>query len=215
MTSIIIHRDSTASLDVDAQNCFTPLCPNELPVPHGTEIVKELNQQATLTRYRIGSKDSHPINPLWLATDISPTLSPVMGPHVDLRWPIHAVPGTFGFELIAGLPHPAEYDFFIWKGVEPDMHPYGNCYHDLQQKLSTGLIEFLRSKKITTLLVGGLATDHCVKITVLQLLDADFSVIVNRAACRGLTEESTKQAWLEMKNAGATIIQQTSELTAS
>lgn len=38
-----------ASFDVDAQNTFTPLCPDELPVAEGTDIVAQLNAQASAT----------------------------------------------------------------------------------------------------------------------------------------------------------------------
>ena len=71
------------------------------------------------------------------------------------------------------------------EGIELDMHPYGACYHDLAERLSTGVIEFLRENSVTTIIVGGLATDYCVKTTVLQLLRAGFQVIVNLSACRG------------------------------
>lgn len=196
-----------ASFDVDSQNCFTPVCPDELPVPDGTEIVAELNAQAKLAQYRLGSKDAHPVHPIWLADDKHPPLSPVKGhKNVDVRWPKHAVPGTKGFELIKGLPHPIEYDFFVWKGVEPDLHPYGACYHDLEEKKTTGVIEFLHSKKVTTVIVGGLATDYCVKNTALQLKKAGFKVIVNLAACRGVDPKTTEEAKQQMKEAGIQFI---------
>lgn len=85
------------------------------------------------------------------------------------------------------------------------MHPYGACYHDLSEKMSTGVIEFLKCHDIQTIIVGGLATDYCVKTTVLQLLRAKFSVLINLAACRGIADETTKAAIEEMKNEGALI----------
>ena len=45
-----------ASFDVDAQKGFTPLCPNELPVPEGDAIVPALNQLAARAQLRIGSR---------------------------------------------------------------------------------------------------------------------------------------------------------------
>ena len=196
-----------ASFDVDSQYCFTPECPDELPVAGGTDIVDELNKQAKLAKYRLGSKDAHPINALWLSDNNHPPLSPLKGhDNIDVRWPKHAVPGTKGFELIKGLPHPIEYDFFVWKGVEPDLHPYGACYHDLAGQKTTGVIEFLKSKKITTVIVGGLATDYCVKNTALQLKEAGFKVIVNLAACRGVDPKTTEQALKDMQKAGIELI---------
>ncbi len=191
-----------ASFDIDAQKTFTPLCPNELPVPDGHLIVAELNAQAKLAQYRIGSKDAHSPQAIWIATEQEPQFSPVTGANVDVRWKQHAVPGTLGFELLDDLPRVTDYDFFIWKGIEPDMHPYGACYHDFAEKLSTGVIEFLKQNQVTTVIVGGLATDYCVKITVLQLLRADLQVIVNLAACRGIQETTVAQAITEMQAAG-------------
>ena len=40
-----------ASFDVDAQKGFTPLCPNELPVPEGDAIVPALNQLAARAQF--------------------------------------------------------------------------------------------------------------------------------------------------------------------
>lgn len=195
-----------ASFDVDAQNCFTPVCPDELPVPEGTLIVGELNAQAQLAEFRVGSKDAHSPQAVWVANNANPQFSPVEGANVDIRWNCHAVPGTKGFELIAGLPHPVEYDFFVWKGVEPDMHPYGACYHDLADTRSTGVIEWLRAKHVSQVIVGGLATDYCVKTTVLQLLKAGFGVVVNLGACRGIASDTVASAAKEMRLAGAQFV---------
>ncbi len=203
---LIGPKQFVASLDVDAQNGFTEHCPDELPVPDGHTIVEALNAQAKLASYRIGSKDAHPANPEWLASETHPIFSLLNKKNMQHYWPKHCVPGTEGFKLVTGLPHPSEYDYYVWKGIEPDMHPYGACYHDLQEKLSTGLIEFLLYKNITTVLVGGLATDYCVKTSVLQLLKAGFRVILNLAACKGLDPLSTEEAIEQMQNAGAEVV---------
>jgi nicotinamidase/pyrazinamidase len=200
-----IVKETTASFDVDAQKGFTPLCPGELPVEGGETLTCALNRQASLARLRIGSKDAHPANAVWLAGEGKPQFSKVDGPHVDIRWNAHCIVGTRGHELIDGLPHPSDYDFFVQKGMEPDMHPYGACYHDLAGRQSTGVIEFLRCNDIETVLVGGLATDYCVKTTALQLRRAGFDVVVNLDACRGISPETVKVAIEEMEAAGITV----------
>lgn len=199
----LVTKTTVASIDIDAQCCFSPLCPEELPVPGGHDIVSELNAQAQLAHLRMGSKDAHPPEAIWVATAEHPMLTPIEGENVDVRWVKHAVPGTRGFELLPGLPKITEYNFFVWKGVEPDLHPYGVCYHDFAEKLSTGLIEFLHARHIRILIVGGLATDYCVKVSVLQLCRAGFNVWVNLAACRGLDEQTTALAIERMEAAGA------------
>ncbi len=204
---------AVAAIDIDAQNCFTPLCPDELPVPDGDGIVSELNLQAQLAHWRIGSKDAHSPAALWLASEAQPQLSVITGhKNLDVRWNLHAVPGTKGFELLKGLPPVTDYDFFVWKGIEPDCHPYGACYHDLANQRSTGIIEFLKSHQITTVLAGGLALEFCVKTTVLQLRKVGFRVIVNLGATRGLMPETGEQAISDMKDAGAEFVESAREL---
>lgn len=202
-----------AALDIDAQKCFTPLCPLELPIAEGHLIVDELNQQAQFADLRIGSKDAHSPYAIWIADADNPQLNPVAGKHVDLRWNKHAIVGETGFELLDGLPHPADYDYFVWKGIEPDMHPYGCCYHDLEHKLSTGLIEYLKTQHVDTVIAGGLALDYCVKTSVLQLRDAGFNVIVNLAACRGITPDTCKQAISDMREQGVRFVDCAAQLT--
>lgn len=204
MTSIKIPQKSlVASFDVHAQKTFTPLCPDELPVIGGDQIVVELNAQAQKAQFRIGFKEAHSPHAVWVANGQHPVLSPILGENVDVHWPPHSVPGTKGFELIDGLPKVTDYDYFVWQGVELDMHPYGACYHDFAERLSTGAIEFLRQQGVTTVIVGGLATDYCVKTTVMQLLRAGFQVVLNLAACRGLTPATTQAALDIMQRKGA------------
>jgi nicotinamidase/pyrazinamidase len=209
---IKINKERTASFDVDAQNTFTPLCPNELPVPDALSIVSGLNDQAKFTSVRIGSKDAHSEKAIWVATSNAPQLTPIDSPNSDLRWNAHGVVGEFGFDLIAGLPKVTEYDFFVWKGIELDMHPYGACYHDLHDKMSTGAIEYMKAKNIDTVIVGGLALEFCVKKTVLQLLDAGFKVIVNLSATKGLDQTACEMTVHELSAQGVTFIKDANEL---
>lgn len=209
--STIKGWSTTASFDVDAQNGFTPLCPNELPVAGGHEIAAALNEQASLARIRIGSKDAHSQDARWVATKTNPQFSPVHGhPELDIHWARHCEVGTFGFELIEGLPKVLDYDYFVYKGIEPDQHPYGACYHTLDwqspTRRSTGVIEYLKCQGIKTVIVGGLALDYCVANTALQLQDAGFQVIVNLQACRGIEDITIDQALSRFADAGVIVV---------
>lgn len=194
-----------ASFDVDAQQGFTPLCPNELPIPEGDKIVYALNEMATYADLRIGSKDAHSSQAVWVVDKATDMLQPLTYPNADLTWVAHCMPGTKGFDLLEGLPRPEEYDFFVWKGIELDIHPYGACYHDLAEKLSTGVIEFLKVNGIEQVLVGGLALDYCVKNTAIQLRKAGFEVVVLLEACRALAFNTEQQAILQMSDLGIVI----------
>ncbi len=138
-----------ASFDVDAQKGFTPLCPDELPVPGGDAIGAALNQLASRAALRLGSKDAHSPKAAWVVESAEQMPRPLAYPDADLTWVSHCVPGTPGFELLDELPRPIDYDFFVWKGVEPDLHPYGACYHDLAERRSTGVIEYLRQNGVS------------------------------------------------------------------
>ena len=201
-----------ASFDVDAQKGFTPLCPNELPVPEGDTIVPALNQLAARAQLRIGSKDAHSPQAAWVVDKHDEMLRPLPLANADLTWVSHCVPGTEGFTLLDELPTPYDYDYFIWKGVEPDLHPYGACYHDLHDKLSTGVIEYLKAHGVARVIVGGLALDYCVKTTALQLLKAGLQVVLHLPACRGISEEGGVQAVDELLKAGAHISRTREEL---
>lgn len=195
---ITVVFNNTASHNVDPQKGFTPLCPNELPVPEGDKIVDELNGQNKLVKYKTVSKDVHPANAIWIASESQPQFSPVEGENVDIAWNSHCMSGSYGCELIDGLPRMSEYDFIVAKGYEKCLHPYSSCYHDLKKKISTGLIEWYNSKGISTIIVGGLATNYCVGETVIDLVNAGFQVILNLGGCRGIGTEEVVSEYVNM-----------------
>jgi len=206
-----MNRSKIASFDVDCQKTFTPLCPAELPVTGGHEIVAELNAQAAYAQYRLGCKEGHSPNAIWV--NASKNAQPFENhENIDRYWVAHAIPGTVGFESLEGLPHPSQYDYFAWKGVELDLHPYGGCYHDAAEKVSTGAIEFLKYNGVESVIVGGLALDYCVKQTVIQLCRAGLAVIVNLGASRGLAAATVTQALQEMREQGVRIVESATEL---
>lgn len=86
-----------ASFDVDAQKGFTPLCPDELPVPGGDAIGAALNQLASRAALRLGSKDAHSPKAAWVVESAEQMLRPLAYPDADLTWVSHCVPGTPGF----------------------------------------------------------------------------------------------------------------------
>ena len=211
---IKVEKSVTASFDVDPQCGFTFLCPNELPIRDGDQIADQLNAQALFACCRIVSKDCHPAQAPWIANTADEVMTPVAKEFsgLDIKWPAHCVVGTKGNQLIPGLPEESHYDFLVTKGTDPLKHPYGACFHDLAESESTGVIEWLHKKQIKVVIVGGLATDYCVKTTVLQLCQAGFEIILNLSGCRGVDNKSTKTACTEMRLAGAQLIANCNEL---
>lgn len=207
-----ITKQETASFDVDPQLGFTPLIPDELPVAGGDEIGGELNFMATFATVRVGSKDAHAANAPWVVQGHENMLKPTGLPNADVTWVSHCVPGTEGFKLLPELPNPLAYDFYVWKGIEPDLHPYGAVFHDAGWLLSTGVSEYLKSKGIKRVIVGGLALDFCVKTTALQLVSQGFVVVLYLPACRGISQKGCDEALAEMKEAGILIVNNQQEL---
>jgi nicotinamidase/pyrazinamidase len=178
----------TASLDVDVQNTFTPRCPDELPIEGGDRIVYELNRQAKKATLRAVSKDTHAPHAVWITTNPEEITAPLDYPNADKKWNSHAMIGTYGWQLIEGLPRVEDYDIVVYKGLEPSLHPYGACYHTYDRKVSTGLLEYFVANGVERVIVGGLAMEFCVMQTLREMADyGKFEVILNLAATRALT----------------------------
>ena len=205
--TINIVKSKTASIDVDPQKGFSELCPAELPVEGALNIVEELLRNHQKASVCLVSRDMHPSGALWEASSPDEMLTSVGLPEVDVKWNPHCIVGTSGCELLPGLPSIRDYDFQINKGLDPDAHPYGAFYHDSAEKLSTGGIEFLRSKEIDTVIVGGLALDFCVKKSVEQLLDANFKVIVNLASTRAVLGQNSESVVDELTEKGTVFVE--------
>jgi nicotinamidase/pyrazinamidase len=87
----------------------------------------------------------------------------------------------------------------VSKGTDAALEAYSGFQH-------TSLTEWLRGRKVETVFVGGLATDYCVKNTVLDALKAGFKAIYLADASRGVNvnPKDSEQAEHEMQQAGAT-----------
>jgi nicotinamidase/pyrazinamidase len=155
-------------LIVDAQRGFTTLCPAELPIPGGLEIVPQLNQLLALSWARIdATQDWHP-----------PDHCSFLGRR-DNIYPPHCVRGTPGADFLPGL---ATNRFqTIWrKGYETDRDAYAvTAQHP-------ALPAFYQAEGLTTVVLAGLATNICVFLTARDLRKAGFRVLIVEDASAGL-----------------------------
>lgn len=199
-------KEKTATFDVDPQNTFTELCPEELPITGGQLIGRNLNRQAEYGSIRILSRDAHNEKALWIANNDNPQFKAIKNhKNLDMFWNRHAIVGTFGFELIPEL-NIEDYDYQVLKGIEIDKHPYGACYHDLKDKETTGVIEYLKTKGITTVIVGGLALDYCVRKTCIQLFKAGFKVYLNLLATKAVSIDGALNTIRELETLGIKMV---------
>lgn len=104
--------------------------------------------------------------------------------------------------------------FFVWKGQEPDLHPYGACFHDIQENLETGVFDYLRNKGVETVILGGLAFDFCVKTTAIQLAKNGFKVAIYKKSTRSIAEPLEKLAIEELKDYNVDLLNTYEELLA-
>ena len=124
----------------------------------------------------------------------------------QILWPDHCVQKSFGAELRADL-NQEEITKIFQKGYHKNIDSYSSFY-DMNLKFSTGLTSWLQEKSVRSLFVLGLATDYCVKFSVLDALKDGFQVFVVKDGCRAvnLDERDEEKAISRMSEAGAEII---------
>jgi len=123
----------------------------------------------------------------------------------QVLWPIHCVWETWGAEFVAGLDTDRITKVFR-KGTDPTIDSYSGFYDNGHRK-STGMAEWLKAEGITAVDVLGVATDYCVKFTVLDAISEGFETRLLREATRGvnLADGDVEKAVEEMRAAGAEI----------
>lgn len=177
------RKEKVALIAVDVQNDFLP--GGALGVPGGDQVVEPLKKAAETADFVVASRDWHPEN------------------HVSFIeqggiWPVHCVANDKGSAL-----HPeieAIADNIVDKGVDSNKEAYSAFD-------GTGLASLLRAKGIKKVIIGGLATDYCVKATALDAAKAGFKTTVLKGASRGVNvkEGDTEAALAEVRNKGVEV----------
>jgi len=159
---------TTSLLVVDAQRGFTDLCPTELPVPGGREIVSAINSLLRLPFARIdATQDWHPVDHCSF-----------LGQRDNL-YPPHCVIGMGGAEFLQGLE--TQRFHAIWrKGYNKDFEAYAvTAQHP-------GFAAFLRASRILTVVVCGIATNICCFFAARDLKHAGLNVWIVEDASVGI-----------------------------
>lgn len=196
---------------VDIQNDFLPN--GALPVPSGDRVVPVAN--VLIERFKaadcpvVATQDSHPADHLSFASQHA---GRSVGDQIQLDgldqilWPDHCVVGTPGSAFAPELNIEA-IDKVFEKGTDRVIDSYSGFYDNGHRK-ATGLGEWLKTKHVTAVTIVGLATDYCVRFTVLDALKLGFEVTVVPDGCRGvdLNDGDCNNAIAEMRNEGAQIV---------
>lgn len=188
MASVVNPVSKQALIVVDVQNDFCP--GGTLAVPHGDEVVEPLNELIDEFLERG--------DPVYKSRDWHPPTTKHFAAYGG-TWPVHCVQNTEGAEF-----HPALRDdqriTVISKGLGDK-----DCYSAFDE---TDLASQLHEQDVEEVVVGGLATDYCVKNTVLDALKNGFKVKALKDAMRGveLQPGDSDRAIEEMRAAGAEIV---------
>lgn len=183
--------EKSALVIVDVENDFTP--GGALAVADGDRVVPVLNRYAE--RFAAAGL------PVYASRDWHPAVTSHFKEYGGI-WPPHCVQGTKGAEFHPDLTLPEEATV-ISKGMDPDRDSYSAF--DALDPDGTPLAESLRRKGVQHLYVGGLASDYCVKWTVLEALRHGFRATFLADASLGvnLQPHDSEKAIEEMIAAGA------------
>jgi nicotinamidase/pyrazinamidase len=192
------YDPATALLAVDVQNDFADPA-GGLSVAGAEAILAVLNEEIAAARaagaFVAYTQDWHPAATPHFAKDGG-------------TWPVHCVGGTWGAELHPGLL--ADAGPSVRKGTNGEDGYSGFTMRDPVSgaTVPTELDGLLRSRAIRRVVIGGLATDYCVRATALDALALGYETHVLADCVRPVELEpgDGERALAEVERAGAVII---------
>jgi nicotinamidase/pyrazinamidase len=181
-----------ALLLVDVQNDFCP--GGALAVPNGDQVIPVLNKM--IERFKARGR------PVYASRDWHPPDTTHFRAYGG-RWPPHCVAESGGAAFHPELQLPED-AVVISKGQDRG----DDGYSAFEATTADGrtLLDDLRSRGISALYVGGLATDYCVRATVLDARRAGFPVTVLTDGIAGIGGDDVIRALDEMRLAGASLV---------
>ncbi|MFK8114435.1 MAG: bifunctional nicotinamidase/pyrazinamidase [Rubripirellula sp.] len=192
---------------IDIQNDFLP--GGSLAVPGGDDVIAVANAAIESASYVVATQDWHP-------ADHGSFASQHVGVEIGQRfqldgldqvaWPDHCVQGSVGAEFASKLAID-RIDHVSRKGTDRLIDSYSGFF-DNGRRSATDLDAHLREAGTKELTVMGLATDYCVKFTVIDGLRLGYAINVVLAGCRGVNLQAgdVESAIDEMRAAGAVIL---------
>ncbi|MDR0218594.1 MAG: bifunctional nicotinamidase/pyrazinamidase [Enterobacteriaceae bacterium] len=177
------------------------------------ELCQQHDQQHKMTI--IASQDWHPADHGSFAVNSGQSAGELgeLNGIPQVWWPVHCVQGQVGAEFHPALNQAAIREVFR-KGENPQVDSY-SAFFDNDHKNATRLHHWLSEQQINRLLILGIATDYCVKFTVLDALEHGYETYVIPEGCRGVNihPEDSQKALAEMADKGAKLIS-LSEMTS-
>jgi nicotinamidase/pyrazinamidase len=203
-----LNAAETLLLIIDVQNDFCPAYTSELgsygegalAVKDGGDVIPPLNALARSLAEGGGrvaaTQDWHPLGHVSFTSSHNGTEA---GQGI---WPDHCVQGTRGAAFHDNLDlNPVS--LIVRKGFRINLDSY-SAFFENDRETSTGLEGWIRSLGITTVILGGLATDYCVFFSAIDCKKLGFNTIIASDAVRGVDfpAGSVEKAINEMRSAG-------------
>lgn len=184
----------SALLIIDVQKDFCAR--GALPVPEGDLVVPPLNRYIADAVKRGW--------PVYATRDWHPPVTKHFRQYGGM-WPPHCVQESDGATFHADLQLPSSV-IVISTGESPEDEGYSAF--EGRRSDGTALLDDLRQRGIRHVYVGGLATDYCVKHSVLDARRAGLEVTVLTDAIAGIDVNAgdSQRALDEMRAAGAEVI---------
>lgn len=198
----------TALVLIDLQYDFCP--GGALAVAHGDETIAVANAQIAKANLVVATQDWHPPDHKSFAANHAgknPYEVIDLAGLPQVLWPAHCVQGTRGAELHDGLDR-ARIAHVSRKGTDASIDSYSGFF-DNGHKKSTGMGDWLKARGVTQVYVLGLATDYCVKATVIDACQLGFDTWLIEDGCQAveLAPGDGERAIAAMREAGATVVE--------
>ncbi len=178
---------------VDLQNDFMP--GGALAVAEGDHVVPMANRYIEM--FKVAGL------PIYATRDWHPEVTKHFKQYGGV-WPPHCIQGSWGAQFHPELRLPTDV-LVVSKGMDPEQDSYSAF--DAFEADGTPMAESLRRRGIERLYIGGLATDYCVRWSVLSAMRLGFQITVLLDASLGvnLSPHDSERAITEMVREGAEV----------
>ncbi|MGZ3569375.1 MAG: bifunctional nicotinamidase/pyrazinamidase [Thermodesulfobacteriota bacterium] len=119
----------------------------------------------------------------------------------QVLWPPHCVQNTPGAEILLDKKL---FKAVVRKGMDPQYDSYSGFQDDGGKK--TDMDKLLKKEKINKVVVYGIATDFCVRMTALDAAALGYKVIMIKNLSRGVAPDTSQKAIEEMKSKGVIVL---------
>jgi nicotinamidase/pyrazinamidase len=208
-TAMVKETEKIGVIIVDVQGDFTKFKNGSLAVEGTDEAYVKVVEENTKKLKTAGvpiyaTQDWHPANHISFFTSHEGKKAfdviKLYGKD-QVLWPPHCVQKSPGAEI---LLKNKLLKAVVKKGMDPQYDSYSGFQDDGGKK--TQMDKVLKQDKIEKVVVYGIATDYCVRATVLDAMSTGYKAIMIKNLCRGVAPDTSQKAIEEMKSKGALIL---------